>query len=175
MIRAGRLTSGIAALSLAAPLPALDPTAAPSNRAANNVALRFSPEAREDHVGKAAGLACLPNGKIYLRDFAPSPLLARDQLADALDRMGAAPLATVAVTLLSLEGKLCARDFGMFGRGDRQSLSGAVTFRFAWSLESGSVHQEAVTVEALRHNGGTPGDLFTRALDELAHRIAARR
>lgn len=173
MIRSGRFLSGIAALFLAAPLQALDPPAAVGAEIGHTVVLSFSPAALDSHVGKGAGLACLPNGKLRLRDFAPSPLLARDMLAETLGKAEAEGRAAsrLSVTLQGLEGKLCARDYGVFGRGDRQSLSGVVTFNFAWTRGEGAVRQAAVRVEARRHGGETPGDLFGRALDELARRI----
>ena len=168
---AGRLAGGLAALILAAPLLALEPAAQPGGEPASLLVMRFSPDAQAGHVGKGAGLACLPNGKLRLRDFAPSPLLARDVLAAALGEGDSGRMPQVAVTLQGLDGKLCARDYGVFGRGDRQGLSGAVTFRYAWTRGGVPLHEEVIRVEAGRREAGTPSDLFSRGLDQLARRI----
>lgn len=171
MIRAGRLALALAALSTPAAVVALDPPGPPVASAPAGVLFRIAAEAQAAHVGKGAGLACFPNGKLRLRDFAVSPLVARDTLSAALGEGEGGHLSAVAVTLLGMEGKLCARDYGVFGRGDRQSLSGAVTFRFSWTRPDGATGAAAIRVESDRREAAPPADLFDRALVDLARRI----
>jgi len=173
MIRVGPLALALAALAIPATAVALDPPGpAPASLPAS-VLFRIAPEAQGGHVGKGAGLACFPNGKLRLRDFTASPLVARDTLSAALVQGEAGHPSVVSVTLLGMEGKLCARDYGVFGRGDRQSLSGAVTFRFGWTQDGGASHTASIRVESDRREAIPPAELFDRALADLAHQIRA--
>lgn len=132
--------------------------------------LRVSPEAQAAGVAQKAGMLCLPNGSLRLRDFMPSAEAAQAEL------VAAHPLAEeLTVTLSGMGGKLCARDYGMFGLGKRQSFTGEVSFRFEWTAAGQPRRAAVITVEAPRREPATAGAIFTTALFRLAGKIASER
>jgi hypothetical protein len=118
---------------------------------------------------------CLPNGRVGFPELVPSPVEAAQAFSSALARrFGDESRGPVIVaTLEGYEGRLCARRYGVFGRGDRQSLSGKVTFRFAvTSPRPGeAARQVEITVKADHGNAAPARDLFARALTLLAGQI----
>ena len=135
--------------------------------------LRILPEANAAAVSRAAGLLCLPNGSLHLNDFMPSAEAAHAVLSAALPRGDAARQPELIVTLSGIGGKLCARDYGMFGMGKRQSFTGSVSFRFEWSARGQPRRAAVVTVDVPRREPATATAIFTQALALLAGKIAA--
>jgi hypothetical protein len=99
-----------------------------------------------------AGKLCLPNGKVRVRDFVSGQSAFGVMVKEALDGLDSdrrthlsALNAPVSVHLVGIKAKLCARDWGAFGFGDRRALAGEAAFTF----ELGTTHQGAAP--ATRH------------------------
>lgn len=101
-----------------------------------------------------AGTLCLPKGsmsraEIYLdeREFS-------GMLADAIERQGLEGYSSdlhvpkiLKVELHNITVRLCAKNWGVFGLGDRESLSGNAQFYFAWQGTESAAEMEHSKVE----------------------------
>lgn len=136
-----------------------------------------------DHAGqRRAGLMCFPNGALRIKDFVPAEgdfQLAADR---ALRDLGASatPLRAAGVTftlhLKAVKASLCARSWGVFGRGDRSSLSGTATVTFAWSLARPQHPREAtadVLIDVARDQAATPVEILRRAVTRVFQLVLA--
>ena len=87
-----------------------------------------------------AGLLCMPNGGLRLGDFVEDDVkfgvMVNEVLAEAAGDRVAAEGSPVSIDLKNAKVKLCAKAWGVFGRGDTKSLSGDVSFGFDWTLAS---------------------------------------
>lgn len=87
----------------------------------------------------SAGLACFPSGRLRIADFVRSESAFRDAVRDAFSGDPNAPRlngkATISVALKSIDARLCARGYGVFGMGDRRSMSGESKFAFDWTYQ----------------------------------------
>jgi hypothetical protein len=123
---------------------------------------------------RAAGKLCLPNGKLRRRDF----LYGEEDAQWTLDRMLAqrgvseAKRGRIDVALTGIAVKLCARDWGVFGHGDRETLTGTVRTTWGWRFGQGAVHEEVVAAEMPAGHGRTPQEMIEAAMAEVATRIA---
>lgn len=136
-----------------------------------------------DHAGaRRAGLMCLPNATLRVRDFVfggsdfngivSAALAAAQPAAAALVSDGT----TVSIKLVSIDAKLCARNWGVFGRGDRVSLSGKARVTFDWTVTgaAGSKHETSdVAVEIARSDPAPPDQILRKAVDRLLAIIVA--
>ncbi len=84
-----------------------------------------------------AGKLCLPNGKVRVRDFVSGQSAFGVMVTEAMDdldsdrRTRLSALKTpLSVHLVGIKAKLCARDWGAFGFGDRRALAGEAAFTF---------------------------------------------
>lgn len=139
--------------------------------------------ALSDGAGKRrAGLLCLPNGKLRVRDFASSAIAFRATVAQALDDRKSAYPALVAngtalsVSLVLINANLCARSWGAFGRGDRISLSGTTSVTFEWTFKRALVEHHAteqVTLIVPHDDAVAPEEILLRAVGQLVDKIGA--
>ncbi len=128
-----------------------------------------------------AGKLCLPNGKVRVRDFVASQSAFAAMVTDAADSRPADRNARpstksppVAVRLVGITAKLCAKDWGAFSFGDRRSLSGDAAFTF--EVGSGGVGADsAVTHQIVLKLKGSqalpPADILNAALIQLLAEI----
>lgn len=130
-----------------------------------------------------AGTLCLPSGRLHVSDFIAGDDEFKSQVQRALAAANSELLierhlsgGTLKIYLEGVEASLCARKYGMFGMGDRQSMSGGADFHFAWSV--GRTGPVAVVTRAetihldVRKNEAKPAALFLAdALAVLTRRI----
>jgi hypothetical protein len=124
-----------------------------------------------------AGKLCLPNGKVRVRDFISGQSAFGSMVTEAMDDLDSARKARlsalktpVSVHLVGIKAKLCARDWGAFGYGDRRSLAGEAAFTF----ELGTAQQGSPVVTkhevALKLKGAEalpPSEILQAALNQL--------
>lgn len=110
--------------------------------AAQNVKLAISP--RESIGTASAGWACLPSGTLHIHDFVTDDAemkrvlqeIWQEKYSDSDQSAASANiLKKLSITLTSAHTKLCAKSYGVFGLGNRSSLSGRAEFTFSWSIE----------------------------------------
>lgn len=151
--------SAAAALLLALAAPQLAPSPAPGGvDAAGPVAsITMALDRRTGMAG--AGLACLPagvtTGRQFVADQQEFASVLRSELADLPPGMAARlPFAGGghgAIALAGIDSKLCAKGYGMFGRGDTRSVAGSATFSFDWSAtNAGGIPRQGSSRIALR-------------------------
>lgn len=139
--------------------------------------------APRDRAGKRrAGMLCLPNGKLRVRDFVPSDGDLQLVADRALKYFGpkAAPLIADGVVfeirLKSINANLCAHSWGVFGLGDRKDLSGKATFTFAWTLTRPQRPREATSDVLLDLHGddaATPVEIMEMAVERMLDTVVA--
>jgi hypothetical protein len=132
-----------------------------------------------------AGMLCLPSGRLHVSDFVEDPddfvsqaRAAFSPVSTELRPGRAVPARTLRVSLEGVAASLCARKFGVFGRGDRQSMSGSADFHFTWSIAGpGSAvvatRAEIVHLDIRKEEAKPTGRLLAQALVVLARRVAA--
>lgn len=131
-----------------------------------------------------AGTLCLPSGRLHVSDFiAGNDFKSQVQQALALPNgeLRTEPPQSSRMLKIDLEGveaSLCARKYGMFGLGDRQSMSGAADFHFAWSAgRTGSAavvtRSETIHLEVRKNEAKPAVQFLSDALNVLARRIVA--
>ncbi len=129
------------------------------------------------HAGaRRAGLLCMPNGSLRVRDFVSGESEFQGVVRDALAAAQPAAAAlvsdgtTLTIRLMAIDAKLCARAWGAFGRGDRVSLSGKAAFTFDWAVADkvgsrGDTSQ--VSFEVARTEAATADQILRSAVDRL--------
>lgn len=140
--------------------------------------------APRDRAGKRrAGMLCLPNGKLRVRDFVPSD----DDLQRVAERAlrdyghkGAALTAdgvTFEIHLKSINASLCAHSWGFWGIGsNRSELSGKATVTFKWSLARPGNPREAtsdILLELRRDDAATPVEIMEMAVERMLDTVVA--
>ena len=138
-----------------------------------------------DHAGaKRAGLMCLPNGNLRVRDFVYGETDFNGIVSEALAAAQPAAAALVAdgttlsLKLVSIDAKLCARAWGVFWHGDRVSLSGKASMTFDWVMTdmAGSRHEtSSVALEIARADAATTDQILRRAVDRLLAIIVTKK
>jgi hypothetical protein len=130
-----------------------------------------------------AGKLCFPNGKLRVRDFVSGQSAFGVMVTEAVDGLESnrkarllASKTPVSIHLTEIKAKLCARDWGAFGYGDRRSLAGEAAFTF----ELGTVRQGSPVVTkhevALKLKGAEalpPPEILQAALVQLLNTVAA--
>lgn len=150
--------------------------AAPQSSAFAATVAKVSMNASEKVGTQSAGWACLPSGTLHARDFASDDDLVGWLEAADNGRAGDKPLtdmySELHVTLQSIKAKLCAKSYGMFGLGDKRSLSGTAEFGFDWTAttkigtsKSGRV---VITVSHDKKSAVPPPDYARDAVTQLA-------
>lgn len=94
----------------------------------------------------SAGSVCFPAGKLVGSDFVDGKREFSDLLHVALadlestkrSRLPGTLKSKFMVNLTGIKTKLCARSYGIWGMGDRKSLSGDAQFTFEWKVQLGS-------------------------------------
>ena len=87
----------------------------------------------------SGGLACFPSGRLHISDFVRSEGEFRELVNEAFQADQNSPRGSiidrtqVSISLKAVNAKLCARGYGVFGMGDRRSLSGNSKFVFDWT------------------------------------------
>lgn len=83
----------------------------------------------------------------------------------------------LAIDLKSIDAKLCAKGYGMFGTGDRRSMSGEVRFAFDWTLTPATGNLRTgrmlVTVKLKKSEGQPVEAVLPLALGMLRQQIDA--
>lgn len=132
-----------------------------------------------------AGTLCLPSGRLHVGDFVEDAEDFTSQVRAAFNAANieqpinqAVPSRMLKVSLEGIAASLCARKFGVFGRGDRQSMSGSADFHFTWSLSTpGSVaaasRAETVHLDVRKNEAKPTEQLLADALTVLARRVVA--
>jgi len=93
---------------------------------------------REARVGSlSAGIFCLPRGSLYREDFVGSVSDFRDvvesELANYRERASTdveKSLGLERVALRSIDARLCAKKYGVWGTGEQSALSGRISIQF---------------------------------------------
>lgn len=132
-----RIAIGLAWLATASLAQATEPT----GTAAQTPRQSLIGPALSDGAGiLKAGLLCIPKGRARVADFVPSEAAYRRIFEDAAyDKGEASSLAANWPTLTRIDANLCAKGFGVFGMGDKRSMSGRVSFTFQFSEGAGQV------------------------------------
>ncbi|MFM9934950.1 MAG: hypothetical protein ACKVOL_01990, partial [Novosphingobium sp.] len=136
-----------------------------------------------DHAGqRRAGLLCMPNGGMKVRDFVSSNFAFKSIVDQALQDMKpkAAVLVadgtTLTISLKGIKAKLCARSWGAFGKGDRVSLTGTATVTFDWSVVRPSREHHAtaeVTLDVAHADAAAPEEILRQTVNRLLEAILA--
>lgn len=89
----------------------------------------------------SGGLVCIPSGRLHVSDFVRSEAEFRSLVDEALQAdqnlsQGVTlDRPRISITLKAVNAKLCARGYGVWGMGDRRSLSGKSKFLFDWTYQ----------------------------------------
>jgi hypothetical protein len=129
-----------------------------------------------------AGKLCLPHGKMRVRDFVSGQSAFGVMLSQAVAGLNTERQTRlsnlsppVSVHLVGISAKLCAKDWGAFGLGDRNSLAGDAAFTFEFSMYRNVAratvqHQVALKLKA--NDALPPAEILNNALTKLLTRIA---
>jgi len=158
------------------------PPAAPPLSPAKLIAIVDA--APRDRAGKRrAGMLCLPNGKLRVRDFVTSDDELQLVAQRALRHSGTkgAPLVADGVVfeihLKSINANLCAHSWGFWGIGsNRSELSGKATVTFAWTLTRPQRPREATSDVLLDLHGddaATPVEIMEMAVERMVDTVIA--
>lgn len=170
-----------AAWLLALAAPGVAPTVLNSVQPAGSVAMAL--DRRTGIAG--AGLACLPQGVTTGRQFVADgeefSAMVRSELAELspaiVARLPFAGAGHGEIALAGIESKLCARGYGVFGRGDTKSLSGSARFSFDWSATragaSPRTGSSRIELRLGKHDALTPPGWLRLALRRLFAELAA--
>ena len=129
-----------------------------------------------------AGKLCLPHGKMRVRDFVSGQSAFGLMLSQAVAELNSerqtqlsilSPL--VSVHLVGISAKLCAKNWGVFGLGDRSSLAGDAAFTFEFSINRNgerAIAQHQVALKLKANDAQPPAEILNNALSELLTKIA---
>ena len=130
-----------------------------------------------DHAGqRRAGLVCMPNGGFHIRDFISGESAFHELVDQVLNeaKTKAAPLlanrTVLSISLISINSKLCARSWGVFGQGDRVSLTGTARMTFDWLVaRSGSTRREntEIVLDVARSDAASTDQILRMATERL--------
>lgn len=129
-----------------------------------------------------AGKLCFPNGKVRVRDFVSGQRAFGVMVTEAVDGLNSdhkarlsALKSPVSVHLVGITAKLCAKNWGGLGFGDKRSLAGEAAFAF----EVGMVRNDAtvltkhqVTLKLKGAEALPPPEILHSALVQLLADVA---
>lgn len=130
-----------------------------------------------------AGLACLPAAKLVGSDFVDDKGEFADLLRSALanlevakrSKLPGALNSRLQIGLTGMKTKLCARSYGIWGMGDRKSLSGNAQFTFEWKvrLESGNIQSgmRIVNLQLKKNEAMQPKPIFRMAIEQFVDQL----
>lgn len=126
---------------------------------------------------RAAGLLCLPSGRLVLEDFVPD----QDAFKEQVDReialkrpLFTQPFAISSVVLVRIESKLCAKDYGVFGTGNKRTLYGSAKFSFEHTaVRNGSLQKGLSVIEVVTQSkdGLTLPEITSRAIKLVSTKL----
>lgn len=127
-----------------------------------------------------AGKLCLPSGVLRVSDFVSSDRELRAITEQAIRENPNASKyseqSNVEIKLTAIDASLCAKSYGMFGLGDRRSLSGRTTFKFLWrtaGAASGAWNEKTVDLKFDGKNPRRLEDLVPEAVNAVVQDAAA--
>ena len=135
---------------------------------------------------ESAGLACFPRGvttgRKFVADREDFAAMLKSELSELEpDEKARLPFSTAAqgeIILSAIESKLCAKGYGILGRGDTKSLSGSARFTFEWNVtDPGGSRRSGTEIIALnlgKRDALTPPGWLRLALRRLFANLAAR-
>ena len=134
--------------------------------------------APEEKVGSvSAGLMCLPKGQLRVADFVDGRTGFTQSVFEAWKlRSNLVTVQIAEVHLTAVNVKLCARSWGLFGRGDTKSLSGRVEFRFRRLLANAGAAQtsdDTVAFTLEKRDALPASEILVKALRILFDRSLA--
>ena len=113
-----------------------------------------------------AGKLCFPSGVLRVFDFVSSDRELREITEQAvranLSASEGSNLPNLELKLTAIDASLCAKNYGMFGLGDRRSFSGRTTIKFMWRMAGTGSGAWNTKVVALKFGGKNP-----RRLEDL--------
>ena len=132
---------------------------------------------------RRAGNLCFPNGSLRVSDFVRSTTEFDEMAQSAFSRRssfqaGRALLnhGAIVITLKSMGARMCAKGYGLWGTGDRQSLSGNVSFQFGWSYTPTSstprTGSRTIEIKLSGKEARSTETILPQALEILAETIA---
>ena len=134
-----------------------------------------------DHAGqRRAGLLCMPNGSLHVRDFVATEADLRvivDQALKGQQPLAAALVAngtTLTISLTAIRAKLCARAWGAFGQGDHTALSGSIQVTFDWSVVTTAQTRHAaadIALDVAHDDAAVTAQILRRTVDRLIKQI----
>lgn len=128
---------------------------------------------------RSTGLVCIPTSRLVLEDFVPDQEAFKERVAKELSLMNSADAVHTtikSIRLVKIEAKLCAKRYGVFGTGDKRSLSGKAVFTFDYvgtrnaSVTSGLLH---IDVEARPKDAMLEREFTVAAIRQLRMRFSS--
>jgi hypothetical protein len=126
-----------------------------------------------------AGLLCLPRDKLRGRDFVRSErdftMLVQQVASDSGADSAKAIIHNIKVSFRSLNVKLCAKSWGVYGTGDTKALSGTADFVFDWSLGDEvreEKHISRIKIDIGKDEAMPPDEIMREALSRLFFQIS---
>lgn len=127
-----------------------------------------------------AGKLCLPSGVLRVSDFVASDrafwsiteqaIHGNPNASDFLKQ------SSIDLKLAAIDASLCAKNYGMFGLGDRRSFSGRATFKFTWrtaGVVSSAWNATTVDLKFGGKNSRRLEDLLPEAVNAVIEDVAA--
>ncbi len=131
--------------------------------------------------GVSAGWACLPSGRLHARDFVDddadmadiiNSLMTEKAENRRMEAVEASAYSSLRIDLVQIKAKLCAKSYGVFGLGDKKSMSGKSQFTFNWEIVDGMYHAGNTTIEVISDNNSpmTTRQIFRQSIKLLLDR-----
>lgn len=126
----------------------------------------------EDAGTRAAGMLCLPNGRITKGDLQVFAEVGESRLNQSLDASFLSGASKIVVILRSSKFRLCAKRYGAFGLGSPNAFTGTGSFRVTlqfWADPStlGDQRECSFDFERYKKISGSIGQIFADGLSQI--------